>query len=111
MQGTSLESEVLRKTAERSNQIAAEIQSVRSAANSQMVPVLNQWKGAASQKSGLVWTELDAHLDRLHQALCNIGEALGIVQTRYVTTDEEQGQQINQVGQQASSISVALGPQ
>lgn len=111
MQGTSLDSQVLRKTAERSVDIAAEIQSIRTSAGNQVVPVLNQWQGAASQAAGVAWTQLDGHLRRLHDALANIGEALGIVQTQYMTTDQDQGQKLDQVGQQASSISVALGPQ
>jgi len=111
MDGASLESQVLRKTAEHSVAIAADIQSVRTSANSEMIPVLSQWQGAASHAAGVAWTELDAHLRGLHEALANIGEALGVAQTQYVATDEEQRQSISQVGQQASSISVALGPQ
>jgi WXG100 family type VII secretion target len=110
-QGVSLESPVLKRTANRSVEIAADIQSVRNTANSQLVPCLNQWKGSAAVAAASAWQQLDAHLSRLHQALANIGDALGVVQTTYVNTDLDQGQNISKVGQQASSITVALGPQ
>lgn len=109
--GVKLESHELQRTAQRSVDIAAEIDSIRNQANQEMLPVLQAWQGRAKVAAQNAWHELDGHLNKLHRALTNIGNTLHVVHTNYVNRDEDEASEHGKVLSDASTITVSLGPQ
>jgi WXG100 family type VII secretion target len=109
--GAKLDSAVLRSTATTSVDIAGQIHSIVSSVDANLNGALlgGQWKGLGANAAITAWGELRARLTSLQTALRHIGAGLGDVQTNYLTTDENQGQNVNTVTAEVSGIPAALG--
>ncbi len=109
--GAKLDSEVMRSTATTSINIAGQIQSIVSSMDAQLEGALlaGQWKGLGAKAAVTAWDQLKSQLTSLQTALQHIGSGLGDVQVNYVTTDEDQSQNVNTVTAEASGIPAALG--